>query len=156
MLYFAFIETPLGRLIALEKEGALLYLGRDEAPPAGATEAWTPLLLRLRQELSEYFEGSRQAFDIPLDPGGTAWRRKCWEGLVSIPYGETRTYGWLASYAGNPRGARAAGGACHANPILLLIPCHRVIGADGSLTGFGAGMGMKERLLELERANAAR
>ena len=84
--------------------------------------------------------------------GGTPWQRKCWEGLLDIPYGETRTYGYLASFAGNACAARAAGGACHANPILILIPCHRVIGKNGSLTGFGAGMDAKERLLALEKA----
>ncbi len=153
MHYFAFINTPIGRLTALEKDGALVFLGLEKTPREGALEKETPLLADLRAQLGEYFAGARKNFDIPLAPeGGTPWQRKCWEGLLDIPYGETRTYGYLASFAGNACAARAAGGACHANPILILIPCHRVIGKNGSLTGFGAGMDAKERLLALEKA----
>lgn len=155
MRALAYIDTPIGRLAALEEDGALAYFGRPEELPEGAERIETPLIAKLREEIGEYFAGKRKTFHIPLDLGsGTPWRRKCWEGLMSIPYGETRTYSWLASFAGNPKGARAAGGSCHANPVLILIPCHRVLGADGSLTGFGAGMDVKQKLLALERTSA--
>jgi methylated-DNA-[protein]-cysteine S-methyltransferase len=151
MSEFTLIDTPVGCFAALERNGALAYFGRPEEMPAGGEEAETPLLLKLREQLGEYFDGKRKTFDIPLCYDGTPWHRKCWEGLLSIPCGETRSYGWLASYAGNPKAARAAGGACHANPIIILIPCHRIVGANGSLTGFGAGMDAKAFLLALER-----
>lgn len=152
MRHFISIDTPIGPLAAVEDDGTLIYLGSFGDMPGGGAEGETPLFSKLRAELAEYFAGQRKTFGIPLDiSSGTAWRRKCWEGLASISCGETRSYGWLASFAGNPKGARAAGGACHANPILILIPCHRVLGANGSLTGFGHGTDVKEKLLALER-----
>ena len=150
MREFTLIDTHVGRLIAIEKNGALAYLGRTLDLPDGAVEAETPLFMKLRAQLGEYFDGKRKTFDIPLRIDGTLWQKTCWEGLMNIPCGETRTYGWLATFAGNPKGARAAGGACHANPVLILIPCHRIVGADGSLTGFGAGLDAKDLLLRLE------
>lgn len=144
------IDTPVGRLKAIENNGALAYLGRTQEPLDAVAQTETPLFVMLRTQLGEYFERKRQAFDIPLHIDGTLWQKTCWDGLVNIPFGETRTYGWLAAFAGNPKGARAAGGACHANPILILIPCHRIVGANGSLTGFGAGLDAKDHLLRLE------
>ena len=151
MYEFTLIDTPVGRFAALEKDDALAYFGRPEEMPAGAVQAETPLFLKLREQLREYFDAKRKTFDLPLCLDGTPWQRKCWEGLLSIPFGETRSYGWLASYAGSPKAARAAGGACHANPFIILIPCHRIVGSNGSLTGFGAGMDAKAFLLALER-----
>lgn len=154
MRLFTVIETPVGRLAALERDGALVYFGRPEMlsiKAAELVEAETPLFARLRAEMEEYFAGERIKFDLPLDPAsGTDFQRKCREGMLNIPYGETRSYAWLASFAGSPKGARAAGGACRANPFLILVPCHRVVGADGSLTGFGAGLDAKKYLLRLE------
>lgn len=111
----------------------------------------SPLLRQAALELEEYFEGQRQSFDLPLAPVGTPFQQKVWKALREIPYGETASYGQIAAKVGSPRGARAVGMACNRNPILILIPCHRVIGADGSLTGFGGGLDMKEKLLGLER-----
>lgn len=155
MRHFATVDTPIGLLYAVEEDGALVYLGRPEEMPAGGEALETPLLARLRGELAEYFSGERRAFDIPLSFAGAPWRAKCWEGLMRIPYGQTLTYAQLAAYAGNPKAARAAGGACHANPILILIPCHRVVGAKGALTGFGAGLAAKALLLRLESGGEA-
>ncbi|MBS3783426.1 MAG: methylated-DNA--[protein]-cysteine S-methyltransferase [Anaerolineae bacterium] len=103
-------------------------------------------------QLREYFSGSRQAFDLPLDVRGTAFQRSVWSQVVRIPYGTTATYGDIAQLVGKPKASRAVGGAVGANPLPIVIPCHRVIGAEGILTGFGAGLDTKEMLLRLEGA----
>jgi methylated-DNA-[protein]-cysteine S-methyltransferase len=102
-------------------------------------------------ELDEYFKGRLRQFTVPLKPGGTAFRMRVWDELLKIPYGETISYKQLATAAGNPKAARAVGGANHHNPIVILIPCHRVIGSDGKLTGFGGGLETKEYLLNHEK-----
>ena len=102
------------------------------------------------RQLTEYFVGKRTAFDIPLHEKGTAFQKRVWQALREIPYGETRSYGQIAERVGNPKAARAVGMANHHNPILIITPCHRVIGADGSLTGFGSGLPAKQALLEIE------
>ncbi len=102
------------------------------------------------KQLEEYFAGTRKVFDLPLCPEGTDFQKRVWKALLEIPYGETRTYQEIAQKAGSPRGFRAVGMANHNNPIMIVIPCHRVIGKDGSLTGYGGGLDMKERLLKLE------
>ncbi|HEV2845377.1 MAG TPA: methylated-DNA--[protein]-cysteine S-methyltransferase [Thermoanaerobaculia bacterium] len=104
----------------------------------------------LRRQLEEYFAGERQEFDLELAPEGTPFERSVWEELKKIPFGETRSYGEVAQAIGRPGSARAVGRANGANPIPIVVPCHRVIGANGSLTGFGGGLEAKERLLELE------
>ncbi len=105
-------------------------------------------------QLGEYFVGQRTAFDLDLAPAGTPFRRTVWDRLRAIPYGETRTYGQLAAELGRPGAARAVGLANGANPIGIVVPCHRVVGADGSLTGYGGGLERKRRLLELEQARS--
>lgn len=115
----------------------------------------TPLIRQAARELEEYFRGERQSFDLPLAQAGTPFQQKVWMALREIPYGETATYGQIAARVGSPRGARAVGMACNRNSVLILIPCHRVIGADGSLTGFAGGLDRKEKLLGLERQSAA-
>jgi methylated-DNA-[protein]-cysteine S-methyltransferase len=102
------------------------------------------------RQIAEYALGKRRNFDIPLAYSGTDFQMKVWEALLSIPYGETRTYGDIARAAGNGSACRAAGGAVHNNPISIIIPCHRVIGANGGLTGFGGGLPLKKKLLEIE------
>ena len=99
----------------------------------------------------EYFAGKRQQFDLPLRPEGTPFRQQVWQALLSIPYGQTRSYRDIAASVGAPRAVRAVGGANHHNPISIIIPCHRVIGADGSLRGYGGGTAIKTALLALER-----
>jgi O-6-methylguanine DNA methyltransferase len=103
-------------------------------------------------QLREYFSGSRRVFDLPLDVRGTAFRRAVWSQVVRIPYGATATYGDIAQLVGKPKASRAVGAALGANPLPIVVPCHRVIGVGHSLTGFGAGLDVKEALLRLEGA----
>lgn len=143
------LHTPLGDLTVSEEDGAIVALdwgrGRDQDA--------TPLLLRARDQLQDYFDGTRTAFDLPLAPHGTAFRRKVWEALCTIPAGQTRSYLDIARQVGC-RAPRAIGQANGANPIPILIPCHRVVAADGSLGGYSGGEGeaTKRYLLDLERA----
>lgn len=108
------------------------------------------LLKQAAKELSEYFQGKRQSFTVPIRTEGTDFQRRVWEALCRIPYGETRTYGEIARQIGSPKGARAVGMACNRNPIMLIVPCHRVVGSDGKLVGFAGGLAMKETLLRME------
>lgn len=109
------------------------------------------LLDKAERQLREYFAGTRKEFELPVSLSGTPFRRAVWEALLRIPYSEVRTYGEIAREVGCPRGARAVGGACHANPVAIIVPCHRIVGASGALTGFGGGIDVKERLLALEQ-----
>lgn len=127
-----------------------LQFEKREPAPDPSPEALA-LWEKARGELAEYFAGGRRSFDLPLRAAGTPFQRAVWAELLKIPYGETRTYGELARAVGRPSAARAVGGACHVNPICILIPCHRVIGAGGALTGFAGGIEVKRSLLELER-----
>jgi len=103
-------------------------------------------------ELEEYFEGRRTEFSLPLDLRGTSFQKRCWQALLRIPYGKTRSYAEIAAEVGSPRGFRAVGQANHQNPIAIVVPCHRVITSDGKLGGYGGGLDMKEKLLRLEGA----
>ena len=105
------------------------------------------------KELEEYFQGKRKEFTVPCRPEGTDFQKRVWEALTRIPYGETRTYKEIAVEAGNPKASRAVGMANNKNPVPIIIPCHRVIGSDGKLTGYAGGLGVKEFLLNLEREN---
>ena len=113
----------------------------------------SPLLQEACRQLDEYFSGRRFIFDLPLRAAGTPFQMRVWKALEKVPYGHTCSYGQLAAWAGHPRAARAVGGAVHVNPIAILIPCHRVIGADGTLTGYGGGLWRKKFLLELEESS---
>ena len=148
---FCVIRSPVGLLRLEEAEGFLVRLDRTDMPPRGPE---TPLLAECTRQLQAYFDGALTAFDLPLNPQGTPIRRKVWAALQEIPYGETRSYGQLAAALGCPGAARAVGGANHHNPISIIIPCHRVIGADGSLTGYGGGLDMKDWLLRHERRHS--
>jgi methylated-DNA-[protein]-cysteine S-methyltransferase len=108
-------------------------------------------LLRTEKELEEYFAGKRDAFTVPLDMRGTQFQRQVWEALLAIPFGETRTYGQLANQLGNPKATRAVGAANGRNPLAILVPCHRVLGFSGKLTGFAGGLDAKAHLLHLEK-----
>lgn len=145
-------RTPVGPL-TLEADGGVLTglrfgaLGRttsDAAPPDAE------VLDRARLELAEYFARQREAFTVPLRPAGTPFQLRVWEQLRAIPYGTTICYGELARRVGDPRASRAVGTANGRNPISIIVPCHRVIGADGTLTGFGGGMAAKRTLIDLE------
>ncbi|MGI6684952.1 MAG: methylated-DNA--[protein]-cysteine S-methyltransferase [Bacillota bacterium] len=113
----------------------------------------TPIIKEAKVQLDAYFAGKLREFDLPLAPSGTEFRKKIWELLLKIPYGETRTYGQIAAEAGNPKASRAVGQANHNNPISIIIPCHRVIGANGKLVGYGGGLDIKRKLLMLEKEN---
>lgn len=118
--------------------------------PAGK-EGRTALTDLVYRQVTEYLNGQRREFDFPYTMHGTEFQRKVWRALCDIPYGETRTYGEIAAAVGNPKAYRAVGMANHYNPILLAVPCHRVIGANGKLVGYGCGLDMKEALLQLEK-----
>jgi methylated-DNA-[protein]-cysteine S-methyltransferase len=153
------IPSPVGRLRLIASDAALLGIwfehGRDAARgPAALAHGSNVIIERTRMQLDEYFAGARREFDLPLEPRGTEFQRRVWSRLTRIAYGDTTTYGALARELGNPHGSRAVGLANGGNPIPIVIPCHRVIGADGSLTGFGGGLPIKAKLLELERGAA--
>lgn len=144
------IDSPVGRLLLTSDDAGLCGLTRTEdAVTAAPTDA---LLCAAVRQLDEYFSGTRRAFDLPLHLTGTPFRQKCWAALCGIPYGETRTYAQQALAIGQPKAVRAVGSANHHNPIWIIVPCHRVIGADGSLTGYGGGLDMKAWLLRHEQA----
>jgi methylated-DNA-[protein]-cysteine S-methyltransferase len=148
----AYRDTSIGIIGISEHGGAITGLYFENATvPAELEHGETPLLLEAFGQLEEYLAGNRRAFGLELLPRGTPWQLKCWAALREIPYGETITYGELARRAGNPKACRAVGMANNRNPIPIFIPCHRVIGADGSLTGFGGGLHIKEQLLRLEK-----
>jgi methylated-DNA-[protein]-cysteine S-methyltransferase len=141
------VSSPIGPLTLVERDGAIARLSFGAHGPG---EPPTPLLARAVAQLEEYFAGERRSFDLPLAPSGTEFQLACWRALAEIPYGETRSYGEQARHIGRPDRARAVGAANGANPIAIILPCHRVIGADGSLVGFGGGLDTKRRLLDLE------
>ena len=142
------IDSPVGRLRIEENGCAITGVDRTAEP---LFPPQTPLLAECARQLEAYFAGTLRSFDLPLCLAGTAFRTKVWNALRTIPYGENRSYGQLAAMIGAPAASRAVGGANHHNPICIIVPCHRVIGADGSLTGYGAGLDMKQWLLEHER-----
>lgn len=161
-LDYTHVETPLGALLAAADGDALVMLGYGSGPqPPRPAAAWTerpssPLLRAVRAQIGEYFAGRRRSFDLPLAPQGTAFQLRAWEALRRIPYGETRSYGEQAASLGRAGAARAVGAANGRNPLVILVPCHRVLGSDGSLTGFSAGLSRKEALLRLEGVLPAR
>jgi methylated-DNA-[protein]-cysteine S-methyltransferase len=149
------MNTPVGELLLVGDETALHGLhfpgGRSAA---GHRPAHAPFGAAVEQ-LDQYFAGERRAFDLPLALHGPAFHRRVWEALLTIPYGETRSYGEIAAQVGDPGAARAVGFANGRNPIAIVVPCHRVIGADGSLTGYGGGLPRKRTLLDLEAGRLA-
>jgi len=158
---FQDVDSPIGRLRLIargdELTGIWFEHGRDarkarEHDDTGMVPQTSPVLERAKLQLAEYFRGERQDFDLPLAPAGTDFQRRVWQRLREIRYGSTTTYGALAQELGNPNASRAVGLANGSNPIPIVIPCHRVIGANGGLTGFGGGLPTKSALLELEGA----
>ncbi len=149
------LETPVGTLVFEARNNAVcaihLATELDAAAPFSAPEG-SSLAIAARQ-MGEYFEGKRTVFSFPMQAEGTAFQQQVWQALNTIPYGETRTYGDIALQVGNPKGARAVGGACNKNPLWIAVPCHRVLGAGGSLNGYAYGTGMKQTLLALEQSN---
>ena len=148
---FWMFETPVGCMAVGEEDGALVRLWLPNQPMPRLMPHKTPLLERAQGQILEYFNGQRQVFDLPLSPVGTQFQQKVWKALLDIPYGETESYGELAARIGCPGGARAVGFANRNNPLPILIPCHRVIGAKGALTGYAEGVELKQKLLEHEK-----
>ena len=143
------IETPIGPLTLEADENAVTAIRFS----AGGAQDASPLLDAAEAQLREYFAGARRTFDLPLAPHGTAFQQRVWAALRTIPSGETRTYGELAAAIDSPNASLAVGMANHRNPIPIIIPCHRVIGANGTLTGYAGGLEIKRRLLALEGIN---
>ena len=147
-------RTALGPMTILDDgNGKISYLflsNKDIDIPARIFES--EIIRKAGREVEEYLSGFRRAFDIPMNPNGTEFQLKVWEELCKVPYGTTVTYKELAVRAGRPKAARAVGMAMNRNPISIIAPCHRVIGADGSMTGFASGIDMKEKLLRMEGA----
>lgn len=148
--------SPIGPLVIAEDGTGISELLLRETIPVGSCEEMTPLLREAVQQLTEYFAGTRRDFALPLSLHGTPFQLADWEALCSIPYGETRSYRQIAELIGNPKACRAVGGANHRNPVLIVVPCHRVIAADGSLGGYGCGLDAKRFLLELEAKGSGR
>lgn len=158
------MDTPVGRLCIEVEDGFItgVYIvdsqpqedvmaqQKNESSNGQCKEKCAMVLAEAKMQLQEYFDGRRKEFNLPLRFKGTEFQKKVWQGLCTIPYGETRSYKELAEIIGNPKAVRAVGGANNKNRILIIVPCHRVIGADGSLVGFGCGLHVKKYLLELE------
>lgn len=156
---YIYCESPVGPLLLAGRSAALELLafssGNQAKAPEAEWEAQGAPFAKAAHQLAEYFNGRRRAFDLPLAPKATAFQRKVLEALQAIPYGETRTYKDIAAAIGRPKAVRAVGAANAKNPIPIIIPCHRVVGSDGSLTGFGGGLDAKRMLLRLEAEAAA-
>jgi methylated-DNA-[protein]-cysteine S-methyltransferase len=151
---YTYLDSPLGALLAVRDEAGLtgLYLPSGRHPVKVAPE-WVPgdtAFDDVRGQFDEYFSGQRQTFDLRLHLSGTAFQKRVWTALLDIPYGETTSYGKTAAAIGAPRASRAVGLANGQNPVAIIVPCHRVVGANGSLTGYGGGLDAKRWLLEHE------
>ena len=154
---YSTLTTPIGELLlTADEDGALtgVNLPNRHPDPAG-WERDDELLADARRQLTEYFAGARTTFDLPLRPAGTPFQLRVWEALLRIPYGETASYGEIARELGHPTASRAVGAANGRNPIAIVVPCHRVIGSNGSLTGYAGGLECKRALLDLEVGRTA-
>ncbi len=159
MLYRDHLDTPIGRLeLIADEDGALVRVNlphpRKPPPDPGPTRRDPARLAPIVRQFAEYFDGRRTAFDLSLCSHGTDFQRRVWHGLKAIGYARTESYGELARRIGRPRAVRAVGTANGANPLSIVVPCHRVIGADGSLTGYGGGLEAKRWLLAHEQRHA--
>lgn len=143
-----FYDTPIGKLGIAEKLGKIFQVSFFDIVEGELTE--TPLIKKAYEQLDEYFKGLRKNFDLPLLLDGSEFQIKVWKALMTIDYGKTATYGDIAKLIGSPKASRAVGGANNKNKIAIIIPCHRVIGSNGTLTGYAGGLGIKKYLLDLE------
>ena len=148
MIYHYTYKTVLGDVTFMEEDGALLAISMQPSHEGMACE--TSLIKEAHRQLEEYLKGERKTFDLPIRMRGTDFQKRVWTALLDIPFGETRSYKQIAEAIGNPKGMRAVGMANNRNRLLIVVPCHRVIGANGSLVGYGEGLEMKEFLLRLE------
>ena len=152
MTAFAVYRFPCGAFRIEEESGYIvsLTLVSSQSPDCGTP---SPLTDKTAAQMEEYFHGDRKSFDVPYLLRGTVFQKEVWKALCQIPYGQTRSYRDIAESLGRPRACRAVGMANHRNPLMLLVPCHRVIGADGSLTGYAGGIELKQFLLQLEKSH---
>jgi methylated-DNA-[protein]-cysteine S-methyltransferase len=155
-LAYKLMESPVGKLkLVASDKGLVAVLWENDGPRRVRLDEQVendkhPILVQTERQLKEYFDGRRKAFSVSLDMKGTPFQKDVWEALLAIPFGETRSYGQLARQLGNPRATRAVGAANGRNPVSIIVPCHRVIGSSGKLTGFAGGLDTKARLLSLE------
>ena len=154
-IFYTHIPTPVGRLLLTATEHGLsgIHMEKDGKAPENVPLDWVrddARFAAISERLNEYFSGKRTDFDVPLDVKGTRFQESVWSALSRIPYGATISYAELARRVGNPKAVRAVGQANNRNPISIIVPCHRVVGADGSLTGYGGGIERKKYLLDLE------
>ena len=151
------MDSPVGKLKLIASDDGLVAVlwEKDDPRRVRLSESLEneshPILVEAERQLDEYFAGKRNHFSVPLDMRGTRFQKDVWEALRAIPFGETRSYGQLAKQLGNPRATRAVGAANGRNPLSIVVPCHRVIGSDGQLTGFAGGLNTKTHLLKLEQ-----
>ncbi|NWC90932.1 MULTISPECIES: methylated-DNA--[protein]-cysteine S-methyltransferase [unclassified Pseudomonas] len=159
---YTLMPSPVGQLTLVARDGKLTAILWEKERPnrvrLGALQEVnnSPVLLETQRQLKEYFAGTRNRFELDLDFAGTDFQKKVWQALLTIPFGETRSYSQIAVQIGHPKAVRAVGAANGRNPISIVAPCHRVIGASGGLTGFAGGLEAKQYLLELEDAEAAK
>ncbi len=156
--HYTFLETPVGRLLIAGADDVLMLInfptGSQALKPRREWRRDDAMFVEAKRQLSEYFEGTRTEFSMAVEMDGTDFQKECWTALRRVPFGATVSYGELARRAGRPKASRAVGAANHANPLPIVVPCHRVIGADNSLTGFGGGLETKLKLLALENPAA--
>jgi methylated-DNA-[protein]-cysteine S-methyltransferase len=156
-LAYKMIKSPVGQLkLVASEQGLVAILWENDNPTRTRLRELVaddrhPVLVETERQLKEYFAGKRKTFSVGLDMRGTRFQKDVWEKLLAIPFGETRSYGQLAKQLGNPRATRAVGAANGKNPLSIIVPCHRVIGSSGKLTGFAGGLQTKAKLLSLER-----
>lgn len=155
MKYWEVYESKIGPLTILCDDEALLRIDFGTVEPENAVRERSELIGKAEDQLEEFLDGTRTVFDLPLKPEGTVFQKRVWNALLLIPYGETKSYKDIAALIDNPKGCRAVGMANNRNPIPIIIPCHRVIGVSGSLIGYGGGLDIKVKLLELERSEAS-
>lgn len=162
-LYYSRMESPVGILyVGVSEQGMVLldlhggeFLRKKQSGNGKNKVEWMESEVKTApyvRELKEYFDGKRKKFSFPLDLRGTEFQKRCWQALLNIPYGKTRSYADIAREVGSPQSFRAVGQANHQNPVAIVVPCHRVITSDGKLGGYGGGLAMKEKLLRLEGA----
>ncbi len=156
MIYHTFMSSPLGNILLTADDHGLTGINfqngtEAKKPPRGSVESAAPFEEAERQ-IGAYFRGALKRFNLPLSPSGTPFQRSVWNALCDIPYGETISYGELAKRIGKPTACRAVGAANGRNPLPIVVPCHRVIGSDGRLTGYNGGIHLKEYLLKLEKS----
>ncbi len=149
MQYYYEYDTELGLMSIIEEKNKIIELSINKTIK-DAQKVETNLINQTYKEIQEYLNGKRIKFDIPILIRGTEFQKKVWKKLISVPYGEVVSYKFIATQLGNPNSSRAVGNACNKNPLLIIVPCHRILGSDKSLKGFAAGIGIKEKLLKLE------